>query len=258
MNELDEILRLANCKEEELFEMSDSFDLELSEDFVIESGIVGLLEDGIIIEGDDRTLQLLKEYGLSFEETAHECEPHREATLEELMNKLDKIKLMSPRSGRRIEVRDIADYREKRKELQKQLMGREIIRDPALRAQVARELAALDDAAKERGLELAEEDMSEMMIMGNSNEPSESMQMEAEYHGRKVQLGKPFFTPDGPKKRSVYVKKPNGKVVKVNFGDKNMRIKKSNPARRKSFRARHHCENPGPKWKARYWSCRAW
>ena len=52
--------------------------------------------------------------------------------------------------------------------------------------------------------------------------------------------------------------KKGDKVVKVNFGDPNMRIKKSNPKRRKSFRARHHCENPGPRWRARYWSCRAW
>jgi hypothetical protein len=81
---------------------------------------------------------------------------------------------------------------------------------------------------------------------------------EAEYRGRKVKLGKPFLTPGGPKKRSVYVKNDKGNVVKVNFGDPNMRIKKSNPARRKSFRARHNCENPGPRWKARYWSCRAW
>lgn len=81
---------------------------------------------------------------------------------------------------------------------------------------------------------------------------------EAEYRGRKVKLGKPFLTPGGPKKRSVYVKNGKGNVVKVNFGDPNMRIKKNIPARRKSFRARHHCENPGPRWKARYWSCRAW
>jgi hypothetical protein len=79
---------------------------------------------------------------------------------------------------------------------------------------------------------------------------------EAEYQGRKVQLGKPMA--GDVKKSKVYVRKPNGKVVKVNFGDKNMRIKKSNPARRKSFRARHNCANPGPRWKARYWSCRAW
>ena len=90
-------------------------------------------------------------------------------------------------------------------------------------------------------------------IMENYNKLNE-----AEYRGRKVTLGKPFLTPGGPKKRSVYVKNAKGNVVKVNFGDPNMRIKKSNPKRRKSFRARHHCENPGPRWKARYWSCKAW
>ena len=84
----------------------------------------------------------------------------------------------------------------------------------------------------------------------------ESMEFEAEYQGRKVPLGKPM-TGD-VKKSKVYVKNPKGNVVKVNFGDKKMRIKKSNPSRRKSFRARHNCANPGPKHKARYWSCRAW
>ena len=79
-----------------------------------------------------------------------------------------------------------------------------------------------------------------------------------EYQGRKVKLNKPFRTPDGPKKMSVYVKNEKGNVVKVNFGDPNMEIKRDNPERRKSFRARHNCDNPGPKWKARYWSCRAW
>tara|TARA_R100001163_G_scaffold50136_1_gene37738 strand:- start:106 stop:1575 length:1470 start_codon:yes stop_codon:yes gene_type:complete len=81
----------------------------------------------------------------------------------------------------------------------------------------------------------------------------------AEYQGRKVTLNKPFRTPDGPKKMSVYVKNEKGNVVKVNFGDPDMEIKRDNPARRKSFRARHQCDtNPGPKWKARYWSCKAW
>ena len=81
----------------------------------------------------------------------------------------------------------------------------------------------------------------------------------AEYQGRKVKLGKPFRTPDVPKKFSVYVKNDKGNVVKVNFGDPNMEIKKDNPARRKSFRARHKCDTaPGPRWKARYWSCRMW
>jgi len=80
----------------------------------------------------------------------------------------------------------------------------------------------------------------------------------SEYQGRKVTLNKPFRTPNGPKKFSVYVKNERGNVVKVNFGDPNMKIKKNIPERRKSFRARHNCDNPGPKWKARYWSCKAW
>ena len=71
-------------------------------------------------------------------------------------------------------------------------------------------------------------------------------------------LNKPFRTPKGPKKFSVYVKNEKGNIVKVNFGDPDMEIKRDDPARRKSFRARHNCENPGPKWKARYWSCKQW
>jgi hypothetical protein len=86
---------------------------------------------------------------------------------------------------------------------------------------------------------------------------------EAEYQGRKVQLGK--IMQGDIKKSKVYVKNDKGKVVKVNFGfggksahGKRMVIKKNNPARRKSFRARMNCDNPGPRWKARYWACRTW
>jgi hypothetical protein len=86
---------------------------------------------------------------------------------------------------------------------------------------------------------------------------------EAEYRGRKVQLGK--VMQGDVKKSKVYVKNDKGNVVKVNFGfggksahGKRMSIKKNNPARRKSFRARHNCQNPGPRWKPKFWSCRAW
>ena len=79
---------------------------------------------------------------------------------------------------------------------------------------------------------------------------------EAEYQGRSVKLNKPMR--GDVKKFKVYVKNDKGNVVKVNFGDPDMKIKKSNPKRRKSFRARHNCDNPGPKTKARYWSCRKW
>ena len=92
-----------------------------------------------------------------------------------------------------------------------------------------------------------------MEIMRAQGEPLQ----EAEYHGRKVPIGKPMR--GDVKKFKVFVKDPSsGNVKKVNFGDPNMRIKKSNPARRKSFRARHNCDTPGPRTKARYWSCRKW
>ena len=87
---------------------------------------------------------------------------------------------------------------------------------------------------------------------------------EAEYRGRKVKLGKPMQ--GDVKKFKVYVKDPKtGNVKKVNFGHggssvkgKSMKIRKNNPAARRSFRARHNCDNPGPRTKARYWSCRKW
>jgi hypothetical protein len=89
---------------------------------------------------------------------------------------------------------------------------------------------------------------------------------EAEYQGRKVKLNKPMR--GDVKKFKVYVNNEKGNVIKVNFGhggtsakskgEKTMKIRKSNPKARASFRARHNCKNPGPKTKARYWSCKAW
>ena len=81
----------------------------------------------------------------------------------------------------------------------------------------------------------------------------------AEYQGRKVKLNDPFRSSDGKKKFYVYVKNEKGNVIKVSFGDTTgLSIKRDDPARRKSFRARHNCDNPGPKTKARYWSCYQW
>ena len=151
------IQTLDEIQETEIIELYDSVDLELSDDFVIETGVVGFTEDGIILEADEQSLDYLDLNNVVFEG-----------------EELDFDKFVT----------------------------------------------------------------------------------EAEYQGRKVPLGKPMA--GDVKKSKVYVKKPNGKVVKVNFGDKKMKIKKSNPKRRKSFRARHNCANPGPRWKARYWSCRAW
>jgi hypothetical protein len=81
----------------------------------------------------------------------------------------------------------------------------------------------------------------------------------AEKKKGKAPLNKPFRLPSGSKKKfGVYVKNDKGNIVKVTFGDPNMSIKRDNPERRKSYRARHGCDNPGPKWKANYWSCKMW
>ena len=117
---------------------------------------------------------------------------------------------------------------------------------------------AIDESIEEYYVENFQ-DVNELVEFLKENKPTLS---EAEYQGRKVQLNK--IMQGDVKKFKVYVNNPSGNVVKVNFGhkgkggEKTMSIKKNNPERRKSFRARHNCDNPGPKHKARYWSCRKW
>ena len=113
-----------------------------------------------------------------------------------------------------------------------------------------------------------EEDEDFEEVLGPLGFPEDETELfDAEYQGRKVPLNKPMR--GDVKKFKVYVKDPkSGNVKKVNFGhggtsakklgQKTMKIRKSNPKARKSFRARHNCANPGPKTKARYWSCRKW
>tara|TARA_R100001510_G_scaffold33085_1_gene29572 strand:+ start:5634 stop:8114 length:2481 start_codon:yes stop_codon:yes gene_type:complete len=97
--------------------------------------------------------------------------------------------------------------------------------------------------------------MFERKTAGNADEKYVES---AEYQGRKVTLNKPFRTPGGPRKFAVYVQNEAGRVIIVRFGDPNMEIKRDDPARRKNFRSRHNCDSPGPRTKARYWSCRQW
>ena len=80
----------------------------------------------------------------------------------------------------------------------------------------------------------------------------------AEYQGRKVNLNKPFRLKGENKKFGVYVKNDKGNTVQVKFGDPKMDIKRDDPEKRRNFRSRHNCDNPGPKYKARYWSCKMW
>lgn len=166
--------------------VGDYFDLEIARDeTLIETYVVDVLEDGIVIEADDTMMRILTHVGYLTEDS----------------NMPTAQDSTSPING--------------------------------------------------------DEDVNEDVYHDVKFETSPDNDLEeAEYRGRNVPLGKKMK--GDVKKSKVYVRKPNGNVVKVEFGDPNMRIKKSNPKRRKSFRARHNCDNPGPRWKARYWSCRSW
>ena len=206
--------------EQENVELHDSFDIELSEDFVIETGVIGFTKDGIVLEADEETFKLLTSKKLLSEAPLRfrpSLNPHH------YDSDVDYYDAVDAEERRLTEPDDDEEYYK-------------------------------DD-----------DEYTEGMVLGSGSDASsagsflqgESEEMdEAKYQGREVPLGKPMK--GDVAKSKVYVKGPKGNVVKVNFGDKTMRIKKNSPSHRKSFRARHHCENPGPRWKARYWSCKMW
>lgn len=288
--------------------LHDSFDLELNEHFVIESGVVGLTEDGIIIQLDEAALEFLDFNGM-LTETAYEAdlEDHEPRKVEGVFGPKSKpfskkFKNQSamnkffdhPDNEGNYEIHHVSKVNESKglnESIDRSSLMANILKavDPfetiynILSGDFGEETRLVlqpmyDEIARDRFLhpdddleeiiykmidriEQADEtgnddDLLELKDLAFGKQSPEEEINEAEYQGRKVALNKPMQ--GDVAKSKVYVKKPNGKVVKVNFGDKTMRIKKSNPARRKSFRARHNCENPGPRWKARYWSCRMW
>jgi hypothetical protein len=235
------------------FQIGDEFGISFNEDFEIGSTIVGIVEDGIVIELDDRAFEFLTNEGWTFEDG--------EIVNEEKIKGVDgKACWKGKRYAGKVKKAD-GTYKDKcvaegvalpdisglgynaqslimklRRDVEEKRL--QPTRQAVLMA--ARELAGDMDFAPE---------LLVRQVLGQGVS-------EAEYQGRNVPLGKPMA--GDVKKSKVYVKNPQGNVVKVNFGDKKMRIKKSIPSRRKSFRARHNCSNPGPRHKARYWSCRAW
>lgn len=221
--------------------VGDSFDIELG-DLLIETGVVGFMPDGVIVESDSAVFNYFKKHGML---------DTRLVFTESRMAEVDTIFQNLARGERGIT--DVMNKPENAEEKYAstilQDMFDEVVMDYDLDPRLDHDkiMDVLTDRIYDEYIEDDGEDAARI------NPP---IVKEAEYQGRKVPLGKPMK--GDVKKSKVYVKGPKGNVVKVNFGDKNMRIKKSNPARRKSFRARHNCDNPGPRWKAKYWSCRAW
>ena len=232
--------------------VGDRFAINIREECLIESHIVDVVEDGVVIEGDDRLFELLEEYGYTTETIrrygAVGSSPGMGYSLgEDDINDAcsddsdQELQLIRSRAG----LAETAPYQPET----------DADHNDPLAAKAADDAAV--GAMEEDGVDpVNAQGQDAEDLHGQATSSVAGAVDEAEYQGRKVQLGKKMA--GDVKKSKVYVRGPKGNVVKVNFGDPNMRIKKSNPARRKSFRARHNCDNPGPRWKARYWSCRSW
>jgi hypothetical protein len=221
--------------------LGDDFAISLREDCLIESYITGIADDGVVIQGDDVIFELLESYGYQLEDIDPE------------MAKKIAASVVSAMFGAGTSSADDSEI-----EMVDDEYDQEPIEIPVEIAMPEPAVDELDEVRRMAGLfkDLTRAHGAESRPAPNIMAPEIEMD-EAEYQGREVPLGKPMQ--GDVKKSKVYVKDPvTGNVKKVNFGDPNMTIKKSNPARRKSFRARHNCENPGPRTKARYWSCRAW
>ena len=252
----------------ESFEVGDEFGISFSEDHEIATTIVDILEDGIVIELDDTALDMLTNEGLQFLE-GELVEDKQKGVDGKACWKGYKRMGTKQKGGKTVDnCVKMEDH------------GPENPEDPVNYGEYDREgdmakddLRTIDDAAEELySILRADDNLPEWVqskitkavdyidtardYMKAQNYEEDTQTDEAKYQGREVPLGKKMA--GDVKKSKVYVRKPNGNIVKVNFGDKKMRIKKSNPARRKSFRARHNCANPGPRHKARYWSCRSW
>jgi hypothetical protein len=255
----------------ESFQIGDEFGISFTEDHEIATTIVDILEDGIVIELDDTALDMLTNEGLEFLE-GELVEDKQKGVDGKACWKGYKRMGTKQKGGKTVDnCVKMEDH------------GPENPDAPVNYGEYDREgdmakddLRTIDDAAEELySILRADDNLPEwvqskitkavdyidtardyMKAQNYEEGVAEGDVDEAKYQGREVPLGKKMA--GDVKKSKVYVRKPNGNIVKVNFGDKKMRIKKSNPARRKSFRARHNCANPGPRHKARYWSCRSW
>jgi hypothetical protein len=254
---------------EDIFEIGDEFGISFSEDHEIATTIVDILEDGIVIELDDTALGMLSEQGIQFLEGELVEGVAGPKSCWKGYRKVGTKPGTGENAGKRVnDCEKIGedhymppDHPANKSEYDDEGgMAKDQMR---MINDAAQELYKLLDAEEnlpewvQKKIALAVDYLDTARDYMKAKKYGEDRSVdEAEYQGRKVQLGKKM--PGDVKKSKVYVKNAKGNVVKVNFGDKNMRIKKSNPARRKSFRARHNCANPGPRWKARYWSCRSW
>lgn len=267
---------------EDVIESYDEFDIELNEEEMVTTYVQAVTESAVYLYADEQMLEALAGAGILGEElsdAAHElmlyaendADLYRQSFIPIVKNLEKKYAkgTYDPELAKKL-WKYHADRAAAKYGLEHGNGDGLKIFSPSVRREVAAQLQADHYAEMEAGnFHESKEDTGiskdaetefhselDKLVHNTFGKRKDENVAEAEYQGRDVPLGKPMQ--GDVKKFKVYVKNPKGNVVKVNFGDPNMRIKKSNPARRKSFRARHNCANPGPRWKARYWSCRAW
>ena len=255
-------------EDSDLYQVGDDFGISVSEDFEIGTEIVDILEDGVLVNLDETALEFLSQHGFTFEEVQLDEEKQkgvdgkacwkgykRMGTKQKGGKTVDNCVKMEDHGPENPD----ADYNQGEYDREGD-MAKDQLRTIDSAAEELYSIIHAEENLPEwvqKKITLAMDYIDTARDYLKSNKYEEDIQTdEAKYQGKEVPLGKKL--PGDVKKSKVYVKNPQGRVVKVNFGDKKMRIKKSNPARRKSFRARHNCANPGPRHKARYWSCRSW
>lgn len=219
--------------------VGDDIGIEIDADQLVESYILEVLEDGVVLDANDSVMEALDRNGLLTEEIRRYGAVGSSPGMGHAMGEQD------PGPG------DHLDAIENNKTTAQTDEG--YINRMLELAGCQRRMEEDQDAEV-----LAKKELDDVITAPMPGVHEDELDMdEAKYQGREVPLGKPMQ--GDVKKFKVYVRDPKtGNIKKVNFGDKTMRIKKSDPARRKSFRARHNCDNPGPRTKARYWSCRKW
>jgi len=308
--------------------VGDDIGIEIDNDQLVESYVIEITEDGIVIDANEQVMHALEINGLLAEEirrygavgsspgmghTLAEQEPVDEGRMKDIDIERQDYERMDPLTfrknygidkdtwyeknrsvlepkdkkpqgwdiGRMMELAGVSDHKyNKQDDLYQEDQSADVVAKKEFDMDAALDLGMkesehdMDESALQAYLgrkKYGEEGMKALQQAGREGASKETMARiraqhdkmaeaemdEAKYQGREVALGKPMQ--GDVKKFKVYVRDPKtGNVKKVNFGDKTMRIKKSNPARRRSFRARHNCDNPGPRTKARYWSCRKW
>lgn len=219
--------------------VGDQFAIEL-DDLLIETSIVGFVPGGVLLESDAVMWNFF---------VANNMLDKKSLISESAMSEVNQIfqNLAAGRRGITDVLNNPQNSTEKYAAARLQDMLDEVVSDLNLDLRVDHE--EIMDELSNRIYDEYGSDSDEDAI-------KPPIVSEAEYQGRKVPLGKPMR--GDVKKFKVFVKNPSGNVIKVNFGDPNMRIKKSNPARRKSFRARHRCATAKDRTTPRYWSCRKW